>query len=229
MKKAAVSSSMEDYLKAIFELGESKVKTQDLAAELDVSSASVTGMIKKLSELKLIDYERYYGVSLTKAGRLIALETLRHHRLLETYLAQALGYAWHEVHAEAEHLEHHISEAFEEKIAHLLGHPNYDPHGDPIPQRDGTVPQSLGRPLPEFNVGEKLIITRVKGKEAELLKYLAEHKLVPNSNLAIKTKAPFDGPITVTCEGSSVALAFAVAERLEVEKASVLDKLKQAV
>ena len=228
MKKAPVSSAMEDYLKAIFELGESNVKTQDLAAELEVSSASVTGMLKKLSELKLIDYKRYYGVSLTKAGRLIALETLRHHRLLETYLAEALGYEWHEVHDEADKLEHHISEDFEDRIAEALGHPSYDPHGDPIPQRDGTVPASVGRPLTGFDVGDEVIITRVKGKEGAVLKYLADNKLVPGSSLTIKAKAPFDGPLSLECADHEVALAYRLASLIQAETRDALDKLQSA-
>lgn len=216
--KPFISSAMEDYLKAVFELGETKVRTQRLAQELSVSAASVTGMLKKLSDLKLVDYEPYYGVSLTKAGRLIALETLRHHRLLETYLAEALGYDWHEVHDEAEKLEHHISEAFEERIDRALGHPSYDPHGDPIPQRDGTVPRSPGRPLTEFAVGNDLVITRVKGQEGELLKYLADNNLKPGETLTLRARAPFDGPVTVSSLGREVALAFDIAQRLQVKE-----------
>ena len=153
MTEKPLSSAVEDYLKAIFELGEAK--TQALADALEVSPASVTGMLKKLSALGLIEYERYRGVTLTPAGRKIALETLRHHRLIETYLAEALGYPWHEVHDEAERLEHHISEDFEDRIAEVLGNPTHDPHGDPIPGRDGSLPQSLGRPLTELEVGQR--------------------------------------------------------------------------
>ena len=224
MRQAAVSSSMEDYLKAIFELGESKVKTQDLANELGISAASVTGMIKKLSELKLINYERYYGVSLTVAGRLIALETIRHHRLIETYLAEALGYEWHEVHDEAEKLEHHISEDFEDRIAEALGHPTHDPHGDPIPQRDGTIPTSLGKPLTAFEVGANLTLTRIREQKGDVLKYLASNNLMPGTVVLISEKAPFEGPITLELDKKRVALAYELANTIHAEQVPALDK-----
>jgi DtxR family Mn-dependent transcriptional regulator len=161
MSKTRLSSAVEDYLKAIYELGERGVKTQALADALEVSPASVTGMLQKLASLKLVAYQKYQGVSLTPAGQRIALETLRHHRLIETYLAQALGYAWHEVHDEAEKLEHHISEDFEDRIASMLGHPTHDPHGDPIPRRDGSLPADLGWPLTDLEVGQTATITRI--------------------------------------------------------------------
>lgn len=225
MTHAPISNSMEDYLKAIFELGESSVKTQDLATELKVSAASVTGMLKKLSELKLVAYEPYYGVSLTKAGRLVALETLRHHRLLETYLAEALGYAWHEVHDEAEKLEHHISEAFEERIAEALGHPTHDPHGDPIPQRDGTLPASLGQPLSDFEAKTQVVLKRIKRQSDQVLKYLSEHGLVPGTTITILEKAPFEGPITVEMSGETIALSRDLAQAILAQDVNELDKI----
>jgi DtxR family Mn-dependent transcriptional regulator len=214
MSKKTISSAMEDYLKAIFELGESDVSTQDLAKHLGVSAASVTGMIKKLSELKLIDYERYYGVKLTKAGRLMALETVRHHRLIETYLMQTLGYQWHEVHDEAEELEHHISEDFEDRIAEMLGHPTHDPHGDPIPQRDGSIPESGGQPLSTFAVGKKVRITRIANQQPDILQYLANHHLKPNETVKIIEKAPFDGPLTLGSRRQAFAIAFELAQQI---------------
>lgn len=226
MHRSPISSSMEDYLKAIFELGESKVKTQDLARELSVSAASVTGMLKKLSALKLVKHERYYGVSLTKAGRLIALETLRHHRLLETYLARALGYAWHEVHDEAEKLEHHISEAFEDRIAEALGHPTHDPHGDPIPQRDGTLPASLGQPLSDFETQTDVVLKRIKRQGGDILKYLSEHGLVPGARVTIIEKSPFEGPITVEQAGETVALSRDLAQTIMAQNVDELDKIE---
>ena len=209
-----ISSAVEDYLKAIFELGEKNVKTQELAGALEVSAASVTGMIKKLSELNLIDYERYYGVSLTPAGRLIALETLRHHRLIETYLMQALGYAWHEVHDEAEKLEHVISEDFEERIAKVLGDPTHDPHGDPIPQRDGTLPQSRGVPLVTLEAGQTVEITRITNQDPEVLRYLAANDLVPGNHFEVIEHAPFAGPLTLKRGGDSFAIAHALAQTI---------------
>jgi DtxR family transcriptional regulator, Mn-dependent transcriptional regulator len=209
-----ISSAVEDYLKAVFELGENNVKTQDLAEALEVSAASVTGMLKKLSELKLVSYEKYYGVSLTPAGRNIALETLRHHRLIETYLMQALGYQWHEVHEEAEKLEHHISEDFEKRIADMLGNPTHDPHGDPIPALDGSMPESKGKPLPEFSAGEQVEITRITNQETDVLRYLAEHKLVPGETLKVVKIAPFDGPVTLEKNQEHIAISLELAKQI---------------
>ena len=196
----AVTRAMEDYLKALFELGEHDVKPRALAAAVGVAPASVTGMLDKLASLKLVRYRKYHGASLTPAGRAIALETLRHHRLLETYLTQALGYGWHEVHDEAERLEHVISEDFEERVDALLGRPTHDPHGDPIPQRDGSVPDSPGVPLTELDAGDPARITRITNQDADVLAYLAEHGLVPGAAVRVVARAPFDGPVTVALD-----------------------------
>ncbi len=223
VSEKVLSSSAQDYLKAIYELGETEVKTQALADALAVSPASVTGMIKKLSGLNLISYERYQGVNLTAAGRKIALETLRHHRLIETYLAEALGYAWHEVHDEAERLEHVISEAFEERIALALGNPAYDPHGDPIPGRDGSLPRNLGRPLTELGVGQRATITRITNQNREVLEYLAAHHLIPGETVTVEEHAPFDGPVTVGRQNSTsnpIALSAELAAAIHAEVTS---------
>jgi DtxR family transcriptional regulator, Mn-dependent transcriptional regulator len=221
MTEKTISSATEDYLKAIFELGENNVKTQDVADALGVSAASVTGMLKKLSDLNLVRYEKYYGVSLSEAGRNIALETLRHHRLIETYLIQALGYAWHEVHEEAEKLEHHISEDFEKRIAAMLGNPTYDPHGDPIPALDGSMPESKGKPLPEFAAGQTLEITRITNQETDVLRYLAEHKLVPGETVTIVTMGPFGGPVTVQKNQKTLAISLELAQQIHGQLAAV--------
>ena len=227
----AVTRAMEDYLKALFELGENDVKPRDLAAAVGVSSASVTGMLQKLAQLRLVTYRKYHGASLTPAGRELALETLRHHRLLETYLARALGYGWHEVHDEAERLEHVISEDFEERVDALLGHPTHDPHGDPIPRRDGSLPATSGGPLSALEVGACAIITRIIDQDRAVLTYLAEHGLVPGARVRVVAKAPFDGPVTVVREtevpdapaaqGEPVALAFLMADTIQAESASL--------
>lgn len=209
-----LTSAVEDYLKALFELGASGVKTQALAATLNVNPASVTGMLRKLSELHLIEYEPYQGATLTSAGRKIALETIRHHRLLETYLAEALGYEWHEVHDEAEKLEHHISEDFEHRIANLLGHPTHDPHGDPIPGIDGGLPEDDGRPLVSWQVGDRLRVTRITDQRSDVLRFLDEHGLVPGNELTIEAHEPEDGPVTVECGGARVAVAYELATRI---------------
>ena len=219
----AITSAVEDYLKALFELGDKRVKTQLLADALAVSPASVTGMLRKLAELRLVDYERYQGASLTAAGRKVALETIRHHRLIETYLAEALGYAWFDVHDEAEKLEHHISEEFEDRIAAALGHPTHDPHGDPIPSREGVVPAHVGTPLSEHAVGARLVVTRVTVKEREVLRYLDDHGVRPGSELDLLEHDPLGGTLTVRAvsvadvESAPLALALALAEKIYVE------------
>ena len=217
MNVRGVSAAIEDYLKAVYDLGETDVKTQELADALSVSAASVSGMLKKLSELNLIYYEKYRGTTLTPAGRKIALETLRHHRLLETYLAEALGYPWHDVHDEAERLEHVISEDFETRIADALGHPDFDPHGDPIPQLDGTLPASRSRPLTEFPVGESAKLTRITDQRREVLVYLEEQGLRPGAAVTVLGRAPFGGPLTLRCGEQQVALAAELAGSLYAE------------
>lgn len=214
MTEKVLSSAMEDYLKAIYELGEQGVKTQSLADSLGVSPASVTGMVQKLAKLNLVAYTRYRGVNLTEAGRKVALETLRHHRLLETYLAQALGYPWHEVHDEAEKLEHVISEDFEQRIAEALGHPNYDIHGDPIPALDGSLPAALGQSLSAFQRGQRVEITRITRQDTDALRYLAEQGLLPGSSFHISDKARMDGPITLRSaqDDSPVVIGFDLAQ-----------------
>lgn len=191
------TEAVEDYLKTIYlvETERGDVTTVELAARMEISAPSVTGMLKKLAELKLVKHEPYHGVVLTAAGRKIALEVIRHHRLLELYLAEALGYSWDKVHAEAEKLEHHISEEFEDKIAALLGNPVTDPHGDPIPAKDGTIPPQNTVRLPDADDGESVMVTRVTAQNAEQLTYLGSLGIRPDVNVTIVNKAPFDGPV----------------------------------
>lgn len=217
MTLRGVSSAIEDYLKAIYDLGGDGVKTQALADTLSVSAASVTGMLGKLSDLNLIRYEKYRGASLTDSGRKIALETLRHHRLIETYLAEALGYPWHAVHDEAERLEHVISEDFEARIAEHLGHPAFDPHGDPIPQLDGTLPESNARPLTELSAGQRAKLTRITDQRADVLVYLEERGLRPGAVVTVLEHAPFGGPLTLSCGQQQIALAEALGRALYAE------------
>lgn len=208
---------MEDYLKAVFDLGENGVKTQALAESLEVSAASVTGMLKKLAALKLVVHEPYRGVSLTPTGRQVALETLRHHRLLETYLSQALGYAWHEVHEEAERLEHTISEHFEDRIAEALGHPTHDPHGDPIPRRDGSLPESPGLPLGTFSVGHRVVITRITDQQREVLEYLAERGLTPGERVVVREHEPLGGTLVLESHAGPVAVSLGLAAEIHAQ------------
>src|SRR5919199_924559 len=156
------SSSVGDYLKAIWELaGSSAASTKDVAERLSVSSASVTGMFGRLQEMGLVRYERYRGASLTRRGLREALRLVRRHRLIETFLMEHLGYSWQDVHEEAERLEHAVSDEFTERLAELLGHPGRDPHGDPIPAADGTLVLEKSRPLSEAGVGQRARIVKV--------------------------------------------------------------------
>jgi DtxR family Mn-dependent transcriptional regulator len=194
-----LSESMQDYLKAIYKLqeGSGAVSTTALADAMGVAAASATGMIKKLAVLKLVRHNPYQGVVLTKTGRQLALEVVRHHRLVELYLAEALGYSWDQVHEEAERMEHVISEEFEDRIFEALGRPTRDPHGEPIPAKDGTVVASESSRLSELEPGVRGIIREVSDSNAEMLRYLGERGLVPDAAVEVLEKAPFNGPLTV--------------------------------
>lgn len=219
-----LSAAVEDYLKSIHELQEgdpeARVTTSALAERLDVSSASVTGMLQKLDELepRLVEYQRYRGVKLTGAGEKIALEVLRHHRLIETYLIEALGFSWDEVHQEADELEHVISETLEAKIAEFLGHPEIDPHGDPIPDMEGRLEPSAAVPLSELQVGERGRISRVVD-DPELLRYLDSIELGLDAEVTVTDRGPFDDVIQVrlTDRKETHALSREVAHMLFVE------------
>lgn len=189
-----LSASMEDYLRAIYILAEREgtVTTTRLAEYLNVAPPSVTGMLKKLARLRLVHYTPYRGVALTRAGRRIALEVIRHHRLLELFLMEALGYDWDEVHAEADRLEHAISEALEERIAAVLGHPAYDPHGDPIPTRAGELPPPAACRLSEAPVGIACEVLRVTD-EASTLRQAARAGLRPGAWVVVEEWMPGAG------------------------------------
>ena len=193
-----LSQSAEDYIKVIFKFqSEGVVTTNAIARALDVSSASVTNMLKRLAEMKLLQYTSYKGVKLTEAGRKIALEIIRHHRLIELYLSEVMGYSWDEVHDEAERLEHHISELFEDKISAMLGFPEFDPHGAPIPTKGGDIPDKEFSPLTNIEPGQIVRIERVSDGDPEMLRYLSEIGLVLNVKIEVLSKAPFNGPLTV--------------------------------
>jgi DtxR family Mn-dependent transcriptional regulator len=199
-----ISHAVEDYLKAIYELAEAtgKVSTSALAEKLRVQPGSVTGMLQKLAEGQegqppLVHYERHRGVTLTRAGRKIALEVIRHHRLIELYLSEELGYAWDKVDAEAEKLEHVISEEFEDKINAILGDPTHDPHGDPIPSKDGSMSPHSRRPLSDVDSGQSARVARVRDDDPALLRYLGQLGLVPGATLTVTSRAPFNGPMHV--------------------------------
>ncbi len=189
MEKPVLSESQEDYLKEIFKLREMNVSVsmQDLANKLNVRPPSVTGMIKKLCAMDLVEHEPYKGVQLTETGEKIAIEVLRHHRLLELYLAKHLNYSWDEIHDEAERLEHVISEKFEAAIAELLDHPTHDPHGDPIPSVELEFPDSPAlTPVTSCKTGSLMTIKRVMTQDKDILNLLSRLELTIGSNITVK-------------------------------------------
>lgn len=211
-----LSQAVEDYLKAIYKLeteGEGASTTR-IAEAMDVSSASATNMVKRLAKMGLVNYQSYKGASLSASGRKIALEIIRHHRLLELYLLEVMGYSWDEVHDEAEKLEHHISEQFEDKIAELLDHPTHDPHGDPIPSKDGIMPVTEDAPLNKAGEGGEYIVTRVKDQDPEVLRYLEKIGLLPGVKVTIREKAPFEGPITLLIEDTEQTVGHNMGEQI---------------
>jgi DtxR family Mn-dependent transcriptional regulator len=176
-------------------------------------------MLQKLASLNLVEYARYRGVELTTAGRKIALEVLRHHRLIELYLAEELGYSWDKVHAEADKLEHVISEEFEDRIDEVLGYPDKDPHGDPIPTKDGQVPDEVLFSLWEAPEGDTFVIQRVSDRDSEVLRYLAAQGILPQLSLRTLGKAPFNGPLRIEIDGKEHILSEELARQIYVTPA----------
>ncbi len=213
-----ISRAMEDYLKAIHQLsvGSGRVATSRLAERMACSAASVTNMVQKLSELKLVEYQPYQGVRLTDAGSKIALEVLRHHRLLELYLAEVLGYSWDKVHDEAEELEHVISEEFEDRIDAALGFPTRDPHGHPIPSKDGHLPADSTQSLWEIGTGSQVRVNRVSDQDPEALRYLAAIGIYPRVQLQVMEKAPFNGPVEILIDEARHSLSEELARQIFV-------------
>ena len=198
---ARLSPSTEDYLKAIYKLeDDGPVATKALAQKLDIAPPSVTEMTKRLAERGLVEREPYKGATLTDAGIRIALEGLRHHRLLELYLKEEIGHSWEELHDEAERLEHHISEAFEDKLDELLGFPTRDPHGHPIPTRSGEVEETATRRLADLGEGDQAVICHLSDEDPALLEHLEERGLLPGAVLDVVEAQAFEGPLTVRVE-----------------------------
>jgi DtxR family Mn-dependent transcriptional regulator len=193
-----LTPAVEDYVKAIYTLdaGEGSVTTNALAERLDVRPASVSGMLPKLTALGLVEHEPYRGVRLTERGTRVALEVVRHHRLLELFLVESLGMTWDEVHAEAEVLEHVISEDLEDLIAAKLGNPAFDPHGDPIPSRELTVPADESLSLYALEPGESGTFVRISDDPA-MLRFLSERGIAPGAQIEVLERQPFDGPLYV--------------------------------
>jgi DtxR family Mn-dependent transcriptional regulator len=206
-----LTESIEDYLVTIYRLSrsqaEERVTTSAIAQALGVSAPSVTSMIqKKLTGFDLVDYERHRGVTLTPLGERIALQILRHHRIVELFLAETLGLPWDQIHDEANRLEHAMSPALIERIAALLGDPQVDPHGDPIPRKDGTVVRHGLEPLYNVPIGDRAQVSRVQDQSSDVLRYLSEIGLVPGTFVEIVERAPLNGPLTVRIDGKELAL-----------------------
>jgi len=217
-----VSSAIEDYAKAIYALqsrGGEAVTTNALAERLDVTAASASGMVKRLDELGLVRHEPYHGVFLTEAGERIALEVIRHHRLLETYLAESLGVPWDRVHEEAEVLEHVLSEDLEAAIAAKLGHPTHDPHGDPIPTAELRIDEPATSVLQSLEPGERAVFVRVSDARPEMLRYLSERGIRPGDGLEVVDKQPFGGPLFVRFGDEVHVLGGELALAMRVEDA----------
>ena len=211
-----LSVAVQDYLKAIYVLeseGE-RVTTSALARRMGVSAPSTTAMTKRLAELGLVERLPYRGVALTDAGRRGALEVLRHHRLLERYLADRLGFSIDEVHVEADRLEHALSEELEAKIDEELGHPTHDPHGGPIPDSKLRVRRGRDRSLSDLEVGERASVSQVPDGDAALLRYLTELGLVPGSDVEVVAIAPFSGPITLRTTRGEHAISRELGQRI---------------
>jgi DtxR family Mn-dependent transcriptional regulator len=216
------SPAVEDYAKAIYALESEAgdrvaVSTTALAERLGVTPASASAMMRKLGELGLVDHVPYKGVRLTDSGARVALEVLRHHRLLELYLTEALGVPWDRVHAEAEVLEHVLSDELEELIAAKLGHPTRDPHGDPIPSRDLVVQESPTETLATVPVGARGRLVRVSDSDPEMLRYLDARGIRPGDSFAVVERQPFGGPLMVSFGDRVHALGDALAEAMRVE------------
>jgi DtxR family Mn-dependent transcriptional regulator len=213
------TDAIEDYTKAIYSLQhgrEEPVTTSALAERLGVTAGSASGMVKKLAGLGLVDHVPYRGVVLTALGTRLALEVLRHHRLLELYLAEAFGMPWDQVHAEAEVLEHVLSEELEELIAAKLGDPTVDPHGDPIPGRDGSIDEPETRSLSDLATGDRAIFLRVSDSNPDMLRYLADRRIRPGQELEVIDKQPFGGPLFLRIADGEHALGGALARAMRV-------------
>ena len=215
-----MSVAIEDYAKAIFALQDEAggpVSTSAVAERLGVTTASASGMLRRLDELGLVVHRRYHGVELTAEGRRVALRVLRHHRLLETYLAQSLGLPWDRVHEEAEVLEHVLSDQLEALIDIQLGHPTHDPHGDPIPSAELELEERPRVCLASLEAGATGVLTRVSDAEPEMLRYLAARGIAPGARFEVLERQPFDGPLFVRFGDSVHVLGGELARAISVE------------
>jgi DtxR family Mn-dependent transcriptional regulator len=208
-----LTAPVEDYLKAIYTIGKGTgaAATNEIAQRLALAPASVSGMVRRLADQGLLAYERYHGVKLTETGRRAALRTLRRHRVIEAYLAQALDYPWDRVHAEAERLEHAASDELVDRMAATMGEPEVDPHGAPIPTRDGAVDETEYTSLADLAVDVPGIVMRVTDEDPAMLRYLAELAVVPGRRVTVKSRAPYGGPITLAVGRQEISVGPALA------------------
>ena len=213
------SQSEEDYLKALYHLETDydSISTNSIAGYLDMKPSSVTDMLKKLSEKKFINYQKYKGTSLTKKGKLIALSIVRKHRLWETFLVDKLGFGWDQVHSIAEELEHIKSEQLIENLDNFLGNPKYDPHGDPIPNKDGKIEKMNQKLLIELKAGQKGIITGVKKGTASLLSYLDKEKIKLGDSVKVIEILEFDGTFIVEINKMKLTFSEKICQNLLLE------------
>jgi DtxR family Mn-dependent transcriptional regulator len=214
-----LSDIAQDYMKQIYvlERRDGKASTSALARAMGVSAASATAMAKKLASLGMVVHSRYHGITLTPPGEKVALEVLRHHRLLEVYLTQSLGLSWDRVHCEAERLEHVLSEELEAEIDRVLGYPVIDPHGDPIPSPDLVIAAEPAHRMAELEPGQAAVVRQVPDGDPSLLRYLAGLGLIPATRITMLEKAPFGGPLTLDVGGIHHAVGIELAERIGVE------------
>lgn len=215
----SLTAPVEDYLKAIYEIGRGSVSvaTTDIAQKLSLTAASVSGMVRRLADQGLLSYERYRGVTLTDSGRRAALRTIRRHRVIESYLSQALDYPWDRVHDEAERLEHAASDELVNRMATAIGEPVVDPHGAPIPSKEGMMDETVHLSLAELDEGNGARVVQVSDDDPEMLRYLGELSIVPGTEVVVVSKAPYEGPITLRVAGTRLSIGPALAAQVRVE------------
>lgn len=219
--RSSTTPAVEDYVKAIWlvvERGESATG-QAIAAQLGVSQASVSAMVRKLADLDLARVEPYKPVVLTDRGHAVALEMVRHHRLLELFLVETLGMSWDRIHAEAEVLEHHISEELEELICHKLGNPQFDPHGHPIPTRDGRMPTLDVTPVARLTAGASATVRQVRDETPDVLRFLEAHGIIPGARVQVDQQEPLAGTTTLRVAGAGdvVTIGSELARHIDVD------------
>lgn len=216
-----MTQSVGDYLKAIYALAATGAAgTGEIADALGISAAAVSGMLVRLRDEGLVKYEPYRGASLTVRGELEALRLLRRHRLIETFMIDRLGYTWDQVHDEAEMIEHAISDRFTEALAELLGHPSHDPHGDPIPDVDGNLPDTPTTPLAELQTGERLRVAQLRTQETDVLAHLADLGVQPGARISVRAREPLGGLLEVEVEGRVCAVSKELATLIRGEALS---------